>query len=40
VQAADDLAMHGSLTPKQALDRLQQDLDRATARRKELGYEQ
>jgi len=40
VQAADDLAMRGTLPPRQALDRLQQELDREAARRKELGYEE
>jgi multiple sugar transport system substrate-binding protein len=37
VSRADDLAMRGTLTPKQALEQLEADLAQERSRRKELG---
>lgn len=38
ITEADDAAMRGSLTPKQALDRVQHEINRELATRKESGY--
>lgn len=39
ITQADDTAMRGSLTPQQALDRLEQEIAREIAQRREFGYE-
>ena len=40
IQQIDDSAMRGTLTPKQALERLAQDVAHERASRKELGYDE
>jgi multiple sugar transport system substrate-binding protein len=40
IDRADDLAMRGTLTPRQALEQLEADIAQERARRRKLGYEE
>jgi hypothetical protein len=40
IKRAEEAATRGTLTPEQALDKLDRDLAHERARRKEIGYEE